>query len=134
MKNLWQVFVTSLNGGAESTVSSRRLITMTFLFMSVITNIATIILAFIIAMRPPNESVSPIQALDRMIEVLIIVSVMVLLLVGIITWQNVNDTVALVRGGGVNNIVKAADNIQDQAQAIKSAVDPNANKPIQGAP
>lgn len=134
MKNLWQVFVNSLNGTADSQVSSRRLITMTFLFMSVITNIAIIVLAFIISMRPAGESVSPIQALDRLIEVLIIVNVLVLLLVGIITWQNVNDSIALVRGGGVNNnIQKAADDIQDKAQDIKDAV-ATAKPVMQGAP
>lgn len=123
MGNLWQVFVNSLNGAADSAVSSRRLVTMIIVMLCVFTNFGAIFLAFIVAMRPVTESVSPIQALDRLIEVIIIENVTVLLMIGIITWQNVNDTVSLIRDGGITqNIAKAADQIQDKAQDIKEAV------------
>lgn len=123
MGNLWQIFVNSLSGAPDSAVSSRRLVTMIIVMLCVITNFGVIFLAFIVAMRPVSESVSPIQALDKLIEVVIIENVTALLMIGIITWQNVNDTVSLIRGGGITqNIAKAADQIQEKAQDIKEAV------------
>lgn len=122
MNSIWQVFVSSLKGGADSEVSSRRLITMIFMQVSVIVNFAIIVLAFVVAMRPPSLNASPIQALDRVLELTIIINVTILLLIGLITWQNVNDTIGLVRNGTSPEIAKAADNIQEQAQGIKEAV------------
>lgn len=123
MANIWQLFENSLSGAPDSAVSSRRLVTMVILLLCCITNFGVIFLAFIVAMRPVTESVSPIQALERLIQVAIIENITVLLMMGIITWQNVNDTVSLVRGGGVTqNIAKAADQIQEKAQDIKEAV------------
>lgn len=122
MNSIWQVFVSSLKGGTDSEVSSRRLITMLIMLICMFVNTAAIVLSFIVATRSPEANASPIQALDRLIEVIIITYVAILLLIGLITWQNVNDTISLVRGVVPQNVVKAADDIQDKAQEIKETI------------
>lgn len=132
MNSIWQVFVSSLKGGTDSEVSSRRLITMIIMIIGVFVNGAIITLAFIVATRSPQANASPIQALDRLIEVIIITYVAIFLLIGLITWQNMNDTISLVRNGTAPNIAKAAEEIQDKAQDIKDAVavSPQIKSPI----
>lgn len=132
MGSIWQVFVSSLKGGTDSEVSSRRLITMIIMIIGVFVNGAIITLAFIVATRSPQANASPIQALDRLIEVIIITYVAIFLLIGLITWQNMNDTISLVRNGTAPNIAKAAEEIQDKAQDIKDAVaaSPQIKSPI----
>lgn len=122
MNSIWQVFVSSLKGGADSEVSSRRLITMIIMVIGIFVNGAIIVLSFIVATRSPQANASPIQALDRLIEVIIITYVAIFLLIGLITWQNMNDTISLVRNGTAPGIAKAADDIQDKAQDIKDAI------------
>jgi uncharacterized membrane protein len=123
MITIWQVFVNSLKGGADSEISSRRLITMIILQVGVLINLAIIVMSFVVIFRPaPETNTSLIQVMDRLIELVIISWVAVFLLVGLITWQNVNDTLSLIRGGGITqNITKAADQIQEKAQDIKDA-------------
>jgi heme/copper-type cytochrome/quinol oxidase subunit 2 len=123
MNNIWQVFVNSLKGGADSEISSRRLITMIIMQVSVLINLAIIVLAFVVAFRPADANANTIQILDKLIELTVITYVAIFLLVGLITWQNVNDTLQLVRGGAVPQTVnQTASNIQTEAQTIKDTV------------
>lgn len=133
MSTLGEIVEASLNGGKDSEVSSRRLVTLVITLMDIFITAAIIALVFVVAMRPPSTSTTAIQAVDRLLEFIIIMNVTILLLIGIITWQNVNDTVSLIKGVPINNVAKAADEIQDKAQDIKDAVQQGAtaDKPAQ---
>lgn len=83
--------------GTDSTVSSRRLITFITMVVSVIVNIAIIVLAFRVALSHENN-VNGISAIDKLIELTVIISIQVFLLIGLITWQNINDTAKIIKG------------------------------------
>lgn len=107
---MWELVKNSLSG--DSSVSSRRLITMISVLVSVAVNVGIILLSFRIALNPNVNNVAAIQALDRMIKLTVINSTLVLLLIGVITWQNINETARTIRGlpgmiGEVEATVKA---------------------------
>lgn len=86
----------ALNGN-DNTVSSRRLITFISMFIGVIVDISIIVLAFKVALASTGNA-NAISAISKLIELTMIIKIEIFLLIGIITWQNINDTAKIVKG------------------------------------
>lgn len=90
-------FLQKALNGSDSTVSSRRLITLISVMVGVIVDIAIIVLSFKVALST-TANTNGISAINKLIELAVIIKLEIFLLIGIITWQNINDTAMIVKG------------------------------------
>lgn len=90
-------FLQKALNGSDSTISSRRLITLISVMVGVIVDIAIIVLSFKVALST-TANTNGISAINKLIELAVIIKVEIFLLIGIITWQNINDTASIVKG------------------------------------
>lgn len=82
----------------ESSISSRRLILLFTMLIGAIVDISIIALSFKICLSVAVNTINTIQVLDVLIKLTITFKVFILLLSGIITWQNITDSIHAVKG------------------------------------
>lgn len=83
--------------GADNTASSRRLITFISVLVMVIIDLSIVALCYKVAVAPAANDHS-IAAIEKLIQLSLIIKVFIMLLIGIITWQNINDSAKIIKG------------------------------------
>ena len=99
----------------ESPTSSRRAILLFYaVAIGAFTYTATIGLAYVICIDKWIDKQSALQVLKWMVYLIAITILFILLLAGVITWQNVNDTINSVKGlpPAVNQIQQTIEKTQ----------------------
>lgn len=82
----------------DNATSSRRVILMFTMLIGAIVDISLIILSFKICLASKPDPTDHIDVLNILIKLTIIFKVFILLLSGIITWQNITDTINSIKG------------------------------------
>lgn len=108
-----QFLKTLLN--SESPTSSRRGVMLYYAIgIGALCYIATIVLAYVICIDKNIDKQSAIQVLKWMVYLIAVTILFILLLAGVITWQNVNDTINSVKGlpQGINQLQQTVEKTQ----------------------
>jgi len=95
IKIMFKLISNALN--SDSQTSSRRLITFMMASLAVVNVISLVMLAFKVALGTSGNAYA-LGAMDRLIQLMIIISVALFFLMGLITWQNITDAAKIVRG------------------------------------
>lgn len=104
----------------DNATSSRRVILLFTMFIGAFVDFAIIILAFKICLAAKPDPSDHIDVLNILIKLTVIFKVFILLLSGIITWQNITDTIQTVKGlpAGVQQLTQTIEKTQTTATQI----------------
>jgi beta-lactamase regulating signal transducer with metallopeptidase domain len=102
-------------------VSEKRLIIIWIAIASLTVISAVIGLCFIVTLYPLPAGNSGLQAIKMLLYALILVLVFILVLSGVITWGDLNNTVGLVRGLAPA-ITSASQTVTEKIQETKTEV------------
>lgn len=111
----------------DSATSSRRVILLYYsILIGSLVYIAIIALAYTICIHANMDKETVLQIFKYMIYLTLITLAFILLLAGVITWQNVNDTINSVKG--------LPSSIQQIEQTVEKAVEKTSTTVTQNQP
>ena len=110
----------------DNPTSSRRVILLFTMFINAFVDLAIIVLAFKICLSSKQNPIDHIDVLNILIKLTMIFKVFILLLSGIITWQNITDTINSVKGlpAGVQQLTQTVETAKTSITATQTTPNP----------
>lgn len=111
-------FLKTAIDGTDPTVDERRLSLVVALFLIVLVVLATGGIGYVVAFTAKDQNPFSVNAMHQLIYVIALLCLFACLMSGIVTWQNINDTLKSVQNlppGTMQTIEKIETHIQSQA-------------------